>query len=163
MSPELAAIERDIARIAQIIGAQGPETPTVGFSAQIGLPCVMEENGALVWLTMDSGRVVAREMLESRDEAVFRALGSMAHAVASRFGTDHGGVVGVPYWAVLLQRKLELVRSVDPRWYARACAEAVGAIEANTADGGMTGYIKELQDRARAVATREMGAGFSWP
>jgi hypothetical protein len=150
MSSELVAVERDITRIAQIVGARGPEIPTVGFSSQTGLPCVLEQDGVFVWLTMDSGREVSREKLDSRDEVLYRALDSMVYSAASRYATDHA-VAGVPFWAVLLRRELELVRSVDRRWYVRACAEAVDRIERNTADGGLGGYVSELLARAREV------------
>lgn len=143
MSNELDEIGRDIALLAQRIGAAGPEVPTVGFTANTGLPCVMEEAGAFVWLTMDSGREVSRETLTSRDDVLFRALDTMAYSVANRYAIDHR-VPGVQYWAVLFKKYLDVVRSTEHRWYVRACADVARQIEANTADGGLNSYVKEL-------------------
>jgi hypothetical protein len=89
VSLEVAAVERDIARIAHLVLARGPEIPTVGFSAQNGLSCILEESGEFIWLAMDSGREVSRERLDSRDEVLYRALDSMVYSAASRYAMEH--------------------------------------------------------------------------
>jgi len=151
---ELDEIERHIALLAQQVGAQGPEVPTVGFSTHTGLPCVLEDEGVLIWLTMDSGREVSREPLTSRDEALYRALDTMTHAVARRYATDHQ-VPGVPYWAVLFKRQLELARAVDPRWYVRICVQIGRKIEENVKRAGSNSYIRELLEECRSVVSED--------
>ena len=157
MSRELDAIEQDIALLARQVGAQGPEIPTVGFSTHTGLPCVLEEGGAFVWLTMDSGREVSRETLTSRDEVLYRALQTMVYSVSMRYAVANA-VPGVQQWAVSFKRRLELVRPVNHGWYVRTCREIAGKIEANTARGGLNSYVRGVLEECRsAIALEEEG------
>lgn len=144
----LEEIERDIQSIAGRIGAVPYETVTVGSSANTGMPCVLEENGAYVWQVQDNGRISQREVVESRDEILYRAAEAMTWMVAYRWAKANP-VGGVSTVDLLMARRLELTRSIDEGWYRRSCRTALERLETRASISGLSSFATDLARQCR--------------
>lgn len=115
-------VEREVRRLAAVIGAPDAGLPTFGSSIDGGHPHVELDGPVLSWVVRERGRELTRRSTRDPDELLYWVFEQITFAMAIRWVGLHRRAEE-QYRAQLWRRQFELLGAIDTEWSARRARE----------------------------------------